>query len=702
LDKFQDDFCRLPLKSTNLLVGSPGTGKTTSLIKRLVYKSDLTHLIETDEIELENDKLKSWVMFTPNELLKSYLKEAMNKEGLLATDTQVITWEKERDELGRDVLKFLKTNNSGRFSPIKKNEILTTNTSSDLIEYTTKFIEFFSMTIQDSFSNAIKVLERNKPEPDIISKDNFGIAQNFNEFTNECKLLFEKVQGRKISDDDYKTLQLIEGFQAIKPQLLNLRSQIRTLVDKILNNLIATNPQIIEKVSEIILARDNLVEERDENVTENEISLELEEDEVNETEQEEIDLRIQAKRQIRSVIIKHSESLALDIKVKNKNQLLILEMILPLLTDENTLEFLGKINISLRQRIFSLLDYSRILDSISLFYDKFRLKLIKNESAFLNKDGIEFAKKKKISHNEIDVLIYVILRFAEKIFSEKRNFLEDETNFDLLENIKTCYRTQIAVDETSDFSAIQLGCMYHLAHPKYKSVSFSGDLMQRVTGIGVSDWKECDFFSNKIRKRELRISYRQTPTLLKIASKLYKNIIGQEPPFKSSYSDVSQDPKPLKFKVDGDEDLSEWIVNRISEIYKINGEQLPSIAIFVPEENDIDSVYEAVHEQLYEVSIDVEKCKEGKVLGTGSKVRIFSVEFIKGLEFEGVFLIGIDDIYKKSADLLDKYLYVGLTRATTFLGVTYKEQFPVKSNFLKNLASLKKNLIIMVGKNLFN
>ncbi|MGI8543851.1 MAG: hypothetical protein ACR2MD_10290 [Aridibacter sp.] len=189
MDKFQDDFCRLPLKSTNLLVGSPGTGKTTSLIKRLVYKSDLTHLIETDEIELENDKLKSWVMFTPNELLKIYLKEAMNKEGLLATDTQVITWEKERDELGRDVLKFLKTNNSGRFSPMKKDEILLNNTSVGLIKYTKEFVDFFNLNILNSFLNAVKVLEENKPEPKIISKENFGIAQSFNKFANECKLL---------------------------------------------------------------------------------------------------------------------------------------------------------------------------------------------------------------------------------------------------------------------------------------------------------------------------------------------------------------------------------------------------------------------------------------------------------------------------------------------------------------------------------
>ena len=38
---------------------------------------------------------------------------------------------------------------------------------------------------------------------------------------------------------------------------------------------------------------------------------------------------------------------------------------------------------------------------------------------------------------------------------------------------------------------------------------------------------------------------------------------------------------------------------------------------------------------------------------------------------------------EKSNELLDKYLYVGLTRATTFLGITYKSHFPQKVNFIK-------------------
>lgn len=681
LDKFQDEFGRLPLKSTNLLIGSPGTGKTTTLIKRINYKSDSFHLLETDEIELDNEELKNWVMFTPNELLKNYLKEAMNKENLSATDKQVITWRQEQTILGRD-LKILKSVDSGRFSRTDEN-LLLDNSSLGLIEYATKFIEDFNQNILNSFSDAVTVLEKNDPKPEIISKENLKIAQTFRKFTNESKLLIEQIQIRKISDLNYKTLLLIEKFQRIKSNLLNLRSSIRGIVDKLLNDLILSNPEIIDKVSKIILENENVIEQNDDDLINEVTSIDLDSEEIEVNEQEDIDLKIKAKRYIRQTIIKFAESLALKTKVRNKRTLSILKVIETLLHDKDLFQFIGKINVSLRQRVFNLLDYSKSIEQIPQYYDKFRLKLLES-SQFIDTEAAESIKKRKISKNEIDVLIYSILQYASKIFEENREFIEKDTNFDLLENIKTRYRTQIAVDEASDFSAIQLGCIYHLAYPKYKSVTFAGDLMQRVTDVGISNWDQCEFFSKQINRKQLEISYRQTPVLLEVARKLYQNSIGQEPPFKSNFSDKFYSPKPLKYKTDITDNLGVWIANRISEIYKINEEKLPSIAVFVPEENDIDFAYEAIQEQLNEISIDVEKCEKGRILGTGSAVRIFSVEYIKGLEFEGVFFVNIDEMQEKSDELLDKYLYVGLTRATTFLGITYKLQFPNKLEFIKD------------------
>ncbi len=51
-------------------------------------------------------------------------------------------------------------------------------------------------------------------------------------------------------------------------------------------------------------------------------------------------------------------------------------------------------------------------------------------------------------------------------------------------------------------------------------------------------------------------------------------------------------------------------------------------------------------------------------------MRVFDIQHIKGLEFEAVFFIGVDQLAELHPALFDKYLYVGTTRAATYLGVT--------------------------------
>ena len=86
LDQFQDEIFRLPLNNRLLILGPAGTGKTTTLIKRLGQKLDQEFLDEDDKdlvIAISRSTTiphsKSWVMFTPTELLKQYLKEAFAK-----------------------------------------------------------------------------------------------------------------------------------------------------------------------------------------------------------------------------------------------------------------------------------------------------------------------------------------------------------------------------------------------------------------------------------------------------------------------------------------------------------------------------------------------------------------------------------------------------------------------------------------------
>lgn len=72
----------------------------------------------------------------------------------------------------------------------------------------------------------------------------------------------------------------------------------------------------------------------------------------------------------------------------------------------------------------------------------------------------------------------------------------------------------------------------------------------------------------------------------------------------------------------------------------------------------------------------LEGSRDGNNLGNSGRVRIFPVECIKGLEFEAVFYVGFDRMADIHKELIDKYVYVGLSRARSFRGVAYERQFP--------------------------
>ena len=105
-------------------------------------------------------------------------------------------------------------------------------------------------------------------------------------------------------------------------------------------------------------------------------------------------------------------------------------------------------------------------------------------------------------------------------------------------------------------------------------------------------------------------------------------------------------------------------------------------------DGDVQSLADALNRALEDTNIQVEACLNGKAVGL-TDVRVFAVEHIKGLEFESVFFVGVDQLQRAHPDLYDKYLYVGATRAATYLGFTCEQALPeplsrLRSTFASN------------------
>ena len=181
--------------------------------------------------------------------------------------------------------------------------------------------------------------------------------------------------------------------------------------------------------------------------------------------------------------------------------------------------------------------------------------------------------------------------------------------------------------------------------------------------------------------REVSVGYRQSKPLTELAQSLLGDIgIVSNEITLPDYSEIDSYSPVLLENTGEPDEIANWLSSRIREIYQNIG-SLPSIAVFVNDERQVRPLSDLLRLALEDVSIGVEACENGKVRGQDANVRVFDIQHIKGLEFEAVFFVGVDELAKIKPGLFEKYLYVGVTRAATYLGLTCSQKLPAKVGF---------------------
>ena len=653
LDQYQDEIFRLPLDKRLLILGPPGTGKTTTLIRRLGQKLDTAFLEESEQRLVETVSeaqgiahVNSWLMFTPTELLKQYLKEAFAREGVPASDLRIRTWQDYRRELARNAFGVLRTASGGGTFVLKDSLPSLSEAALD------RPIQWF-----DDFD----AWQRNA----YVQELHEAAALLHDAKSPEVESLGARLQDILVRAGDGALAATFGSLAAELPKVQALVTSLKDASDgKIkaaLNLQLNRNRAFLDELARVI---DSLQQAPSTDPDEQD-DLDAEEEEGTTAPRTgraaALTAYMQAVRaQARSAASKRAVS-------KTSRNGKIIEWLADRgLTETDRAEVGASLLVQTNARRF-VNPVKRYLDGIPKRYRAFRRERQQAESWYRN-EGFE---ARDIHPLELDIVLLAILRAAGDLISRPNVQRDiDSPAWSALQPILGHYRNQVLVDEATDFSPIQLACMAALAHPRLRSFFACGDFNQRLTTWGARSADEMKWVFADFDIKEITVSYRQSKQLNDLARAMIRAVGGTEQNVSlPAHVDSGGVAPALLEHATETAIVVSWLADRIREIERFVG-QLPSTAIFVNAEDDVAPVAEALNEALSEHNIQVIACREGQAVGQESNVRVFDIQHIKGLEFEAVFFVGIDQLAALHPALFDKYLYVGTTRAATYLGVT--------------------------------
>ena len=671
LDKSQNDikFSHILDGVTSIIEGGPGTGKSTTLIQRmklLIDKDDLEdQKLNHPEFKLTDAKIaiaserNSWVFFSPTDLLCKYLKADMAYEGLTQYEDKTHVWNDYlRKTLVRDDYKIAGA--KCRFVYNKKygEEGLFIGNQLNVVN---DFTTYYFNQIKARILNICQIDYEKYSWKGVgqMIKDRCKGIEDANDFTSILKILFAL--------NTLKDAPTPASVLSVKDIVSAYETKVNEITDKYL----------VEWKKDETFYKDLL--ECEEDLLDNDESVgsvvDIDDEDNNESGS---DVAIELRRDIMRIIRLVASSGTMDVEVSS-----IYRDLFGLLKEKITLEDLSEISdiAFFNREIYPCISNVEVFlfnaDFISNTYLAFRRKMLETKNPNWDFNLMEkivgVTSKNYIHHDEcclligfINNLLISIARYSGERFSH--------FNGRFANAYRQNRKAVIGVDEATDYSLIDYYAINSLRNHVVSSVTLSGDMLQSMNEFGIKDWNtlEDPRLFDKIEIQHLKTSYRQGPKLIKLAHYLFTKATGKRAPYKCYLKDEKNTPDPLWFESNDMQDKVTWMAKRILEVQSAY-HKVPSIAIFVNTVQEANELHEALknEDMLDEAGIDVINCTANDELVAPDSVRIFLLDRVKGMEFEVVFFYNIDEVAKNN--LIDQYIYVGLSRATFYMAVASNE-----------------------------
>lgn len=669
LDEYQEDAKRSHLYDGTTIVidGGPGTGKTTTTIQRLKFLLSKEALNEyetsltpkqidylTDPVEWNN----RWLFFSPTDLLLQYLRNNMAQEDLIATDSNTRTLDRFRS---------VQMRNYGLFNPASEGPFKNYKASavSKLILSPKEVILSFEQFCIDYVRNAM-----NKRVA--LKTSDYG----WHDIALSIKATYQNYRVNNIDD----LMRMINALSdRDKSSIKSIESQLRELLNneaiKVKRNIMS-DTHLVEQIHNLFTQWERERLQLEEEDSEEDVVTSEEEEEISTMEsfnQQNFEAQLYAtsRKLLRKLGLRKYDS-----KSKlSKRDLAFYDLVnscIDGIVDVNPIGELALFTKNFASMCRGI--ESCLINQIPRMYKAFRKQQLDDNSTLYNIELLDSVinkdNNKYLHADEQNLLIGFLNNLFYRIYKQSKNrFNELKGRYAV--QYKESTRPVIGIDEATDYSILDYYFMVSFRHYEFSSITLCGDIMQGLNSNGIEHWSDLqDFIFPNLEVKSLNISYRQLPTLVEVSREMYKDDQGTYPNYKSEHNISPDEPSPQMFISEDEEEKAIWISNQIVKIYQTYG-TLPSVAIFVGEEVDITKFIKRFEDLDMLNGIEIVDCSGGKKLDSKEVVRVFRLSEVKGMEFEAVFFYDIDKaIEGHSAKIMRRYLYVGVSRATSHLAAT--------------------------------
>lgn len=206
----------------------------------------------------------------------------------------------------------------------------------------------------------------------------------------------------------------------------------------------------------------------------------------------------------------------------------------------------------------------------------------------------------------------------------------------------------VVIDEAQDFSPLQVYVLKEITLGN--SFTILGDLSQAIYDYqGIEDWGAFKEVFQETGYYELTRSYRSTKEIIEFANEIIKNAeipVGLATPVFRSGEDVKVIPAEDQF------------TEVLKTLQHLQTEDVKTIAVIGRTDDECRDIYEKLTNA--GLTVNVIEADQSKYEGGISVVPVY---LAKGLEFDAVLLIDVDEEHYKNTKHDAKLLYVGCTRS---------------------------------------